>query len=254
SPANGSESAPASESTPATGSESAPVSSGVESTAVTSVPTGGVTSTYKTCWPYVSTGTHGKLHTRTHCTKVTGVVSETSSDYTSVPTGSTESSVITSVPTGGLTSTYKTCWPYISTGTHIVTSYVTETAHSTSVVTVTHCSAGGCDTQTTKTGVVVVTITTTDVETTYTTYCPLTTTYALYGVAKVADVTGNVRREVTDLTDLVTDSYATEYSVSTLVAASNDTSSISIYEGSGSSIVPRIGIFAAILSGLLFLL
>ena len=146
----------------------------------------------------------------------------------------------------------------------IITSFTTETAHTTSTLTVTSCHHDGCETHTTKTGVIVVTVTTTDVETVYTTYCPLTKVYPVYGVAKKAHFN---KRDVTESVSLVVDTAVTttdagsadisSWPASTLVPSvwlSNGTDSVSTYEGAGNSITPRVGAVAGVIAGLLFLL
>ncbi|KGQ95938.1 hypothetical protein MEM_02350, partial [Candida albicans L26] len=58
------------------------------------------------------------------------------------------------------------------------TSYTTDTAYTTTVITVTKCDGGSCSHTAVTTGVTIITVTTNDVITEYTTYCPLTSTPA----------------------------------------------------------------------------
>lgn len=62
---------------------------------------------------------------------------------------------------------------------YLDTSYVTHTAHTTAIVTVTSCGADSCYHSTIVTGVTVITVTEHDVVTEYTTYCPLTSTQTI---------------------------------------------------------------------------
>ena len=59
------------------------------------------------------------------------------------------------------------------------TSFVTATAETTKVVTITSCSNNACHPTTAPTGITVVTLTTSDIKTVVTTYCPLTQTVTL---------------------------------------------------------------------------
>ncbi|KGU11947.1 hypothetical protein MEY_02730, partial [Candida albicans 19F] len=212
--------------TPGSSSATTPGTSSVESTPGTSTGS---------CWISVSTGGYGYETTVTICSDVTSGQSVTTPTTISVP-----STFCTTVPTAGTDET-------------VITSYVTSTAHSTEVITVTSCADNGCQTHTTHTGVVVVTVTTTDVATTYTTYCPLTTTKAVYRVAKLA----NYKRDQTEFIATETNENTSNWPAPTLVpyvGISNDSSAaVSTFEGAANSVVPRLGLIAGFLSALLFL-
>ncbi|MCP8716518.1 MAG: hypothetical protein M5E90_03770, partial [Asgard group archaeon] len=147
------------------------------------------------------------------------------------------------------TSCYTTV-PTTASDETIITSYTTETAYTTSIVTVTSCHHDACETKTTKTGVVVITVTTTDVETVYTTYCPLTTTYAVFRVAKI-DM--KKRGEM----ESVTADNTSSWPPSTLVPSvwlSNATDNVSTFSAAGNPVIPSISAVAGIITGLLLLL
>ncbi|KHC52652.1 hypothetical protein MEW_02460, partial [Candida albicans P60002] len=79
---------------------------------------------------------------------------------------------------------------YYTTGvTSYYTSYVTVTAETTEVLTLTSCVDNHCHKTTATTGVTVVTLTTSDIQTVITTYAPLTQTVTL-GIAgsKIVDL------------------------------------------------------------------
>ena len=67
------------------------------------------------------------------------------------------------------------------------TSYVTVTAETTEIVTITSCANNGCHQTTATTGVTVITVTESDISTVITTYCPLTQTHTL-GVSSSSTV------------------------------------------------------------------
>ena len=81
------------------------------------------------------------------------------------PTNAVHSSLSTEYYTTGVTSYY--------------TSYVTVTAETTKVVTLTSCANDVCHKTTATTGVTVVTLSTSDIQTVLTTYAPLTQTVTL---------------------------------------------------------------------------
>lgn len=109
-------------------------------------------------------------------TAITSTQSKTtsSSSTSSVATTSTTSSKPkpTTVSTSSIASTTTPDGSYS-------TSFVTVTAETTKVVTITSCSNNACHPTTAPTGLTVVTLTTSDVKTVVTTYCPLTQTVTL---------------------------------------------------------------------------
>ena len=109
-------------------------------------------------------------------TAITSTQSKTtsSSSTSSIATTSTTSSKPkpTTVSTSSIASTTTPDGSYS-------TSFVTVTAETTKVVTITSCSNNACHPTTAPTGLTVVTLTTSDVKTVVTTYCPLTQTVTL---------------------------------------------------------------------------
>ncbi|KAL6450665.1 IFF11 Cell wall protein IFF11 [Candida maltosa Xu316] len=141
---------------------------GTYATAVTTV-TGDKTDTVTVYIPQTTststlttTNTWTGGFTTTVTTSGAVIIEVPSSDYSS----STSTSAPTTTTTGGDSGSFST-------------SYVTVTAQTTEVVTITSCANNGCHTTTAPTGVTVVTITTSDVQTVITTYCPLTQTHTL---------------------------------------------------------------------------
>ncbi|RCK65740.1 hypothetical protein Cantr_01467 [Candida viswanathii] len=202
------------------------------------------------CFIFTCSGTSSSLISTTQATESSELPPRTT-ETTPVSSSTTSTSVSSSSTIVEETSCYTTI-PTTASDEIIITSYTTETAHTTSIVTVTSCSQQNCETHTTKTGVVVITVTTTDVETIYTTYCPLTTTYAVFRIAKIEP-------KKRDVTEVATDDniFISSWQPSTLVPSvllSGTTASISTFEGAGNPVLPRIGALAGVLAGLLFLL
>ena len=133
-----------------------------------------------TCWKTISVSNLSRrsnsssYYIKCHRYHKHPIKTTSSSSTSSVATTSTTSSKPkpTTVSTSSIASTTTPDGSYS-------TSFVTVTAETTKVVTITSCSNNACHPTTAPTGLTVVTLTTSDVKTVVTTYCPLTQTVTL---------------------------------------------------------------------------